>query len=145
MIFIFVSVIIPWCFLAMLATSPLLLHLISWTWNKDTAFYTVLSSKVHRSTTSCKRCTCVTMYAKHVSWLMWLDMWTHAATLKFHNLSKFRTHCIKRPTVYEMKKYTGWNNKQIGHQIKYSWTSEQSSSKLFKMKHKKDWKKMNIS
>ena len=44
---------------------------------------------------------------------------------------------MKRPTVYEMKKYTGWNNKQIGHQRKYPWTSEHSNSKLFKMKHKK--------
>ena len=71
---------------------------------------------------------------------MWLDMQTHVATLKFHNLSKFRTYCIKRPTVYEMKKYTGWNNKHIGHQRKYPWTSEQSNSKLFKMKHEKDSK-----
>lgn len=52
------------------------------------------------------------------------------------NILRKETEYIERPTVYEMKKYTGWNKKQIGHQRKNSWTWEQSSSKLFKMKQR---------
>ena len=39
----------------------------SWACNKDTVLYTVLYSKIHKSTTTCRGCVHMTMYTRHVN------------------------------------------------------------------------------
>jgi len=43
-------------------------------------------SKLHKSTTMCRGCRRMTVYARHVNWLTWLDVWHMFTSSKVCNL-----------------------------------------------------------
>ena len=68
-----------WHFLAVPATSPLLspllLDMLGLKWRHcTTALHILLYSRAHKSLTACRAGTHMTVYARHVNYLIWLDM-----------------------------------------------------------------------
>ena len=84
---------------SLLFPSLLLCFRMCGAWKKrycTAVLYTVLYNKVHKSITTCRRCTHMTMCVRHMNWFMWLDMGTRIRIFESLQLegSEVRDLCI---------------------------------------------------